>query len=309
MNDIEKIINYIESNKLGFASQDFSFKTLTTLKVGGKISLVYFPNDYLTFVDFYFYYLKNFKSKIPLLIIGNGSNVLASDDDYKGIVVCFKEIKSDAKVELSDNYGIVTVGSGCSSKKFAETLKEYSLTGAEAIASIPATMGGIVAMNATCFGFEVGNYIKKCLILDGDKIYWIYKDEMDFLYRSSIFLRNKYIILIIVFEFPLGKQEDIEKRILEIQEIRKNTQPIQNKSAGSTFKNGKDYCAWKVIDEVGLRGYTYNGAQISDLHANFIINKGNASSNDIYELMLYTIKVVKDKLGIDLESEWVVVNF
>lgn len=309
MNEKNKIelMKYINQNNFGEVSDKYTFKQITTLKVGGKINLFYLPNTEDNLIEVLKYLKRN---QIDYLIIGNGSNILASDQDYDGVVISLKKIANQFVIEKrEENKYLITVNAGCSTKKFSDFLLDYSLTGAEEIGSIPATVGGIVAMNASCYDFLAEKYLNRVLVIIGDKLKWVKKEDLNFSYRSSKILKEKLILLKVEFIFEKGNYQDILKKVNDVNKKRKISQPVNMKSAGSAFKNGLNYKAWKVIEELGLRGYQIGDAMVSNNHTNFLINVGNAKSDDFYQLIKYIQKEAKSRLNIDLEQEWVMINF
>lgn len=169
---------------------------------------------------------------------------------------------------------------------------------------IPGTIGGAVRMNAGAHGLEMKDIVLETTYMDYDgNIKTISNKDQNFSYRKSIFSEEKWIILSTKLELPYGNKEEITAKMEEYSKFRKEKQPINNPSAGSTFKRGKDFITAKLIDECGLKGYTIGGAQISDLHAGFIINTGNATASDVLELIDYTKKVVYNKCNKNIELE------
>lgn len=169
---------------------------------------------------------------------------------------------------------------------------------------IPGTIGGAVFMNAGAHGKEMKNIVVSTTYMDYQgKINTITNKQQKFSYRNSIFSKEKWIILETTIELPYGNKEEIEAKIKEYAEYRKEKQPITSPSAGSTFKRGEDYITAKLIDECGLKGYKIGGAQISNIHAGFIINTGNATSKDVEDLINYTIKKVQEKFNKTIELE------
>ena len=308
MNDYEQqLIKYIKDKNLGELYTNYTFKMITTLKVGGSIALMYFPNSDDSLLIVLSYLREN---KIKYIIIGNGSNILASDNFYDGVVISLKRIANQFIIEkLEDDKYLVGVNAGCSAKKFCELLSEHSLTGAEAIGSIPATIGGIVAMNASCYDFVSSKYLKRALVIIDNNIRWLDSSELDFTYRSSKILNENLILLKVEFIFKKGKHNEIINKMEYINQKRKKTQPMHLKSAGSTFKNSSLYNAWEVIEKLGLRGYRIGDAMVSLEHTNFLVNVSNASSNDFLKLINLIKKKALEQLNIDLKTEWILINF
>lgn len=174
---------------------------------------------------------------------------------------------------------------------------------------IPGTIGGAIYMNAGAHGKEMKDIVQTTTYIDyTGKINTISNKQHEFSYRNSIFSKQNWIILQTTLELSYGKKEEIEAKIEEYAKYRKEKQPINYPSAGSTFKRGEDYITAKLIDECGLKGYKIGGAQISNLHAGFIINTGNATAKDVEELINYTIKKVQEKFNKTIELELKVVG-
>lgn len=263
------------------------------------------------------------KENIYLTIIGNGSNVLVKDNGIRGIVV-----KLDLDY-ISINNNVVTVGAGVKLGELAQKLLKEQITGFEFAAGIPGTIGGAVRMNAGAYGGEMKDIIieTKCLDLEEyerkiekiniDDIEIIQKDEItktpeilvldnkhqEFSYRHSIFMQRKYIILETKLKLHKGNYEEIKAKMDEHMNSRKEKQPINMPSAGSTFKRGTDYITAQLIDECGLKGYSIGDAQVSEKHAGFIINKGNATAEDVINLIGHVQKIVYEKTGKHIELE------
>lgn len=242
------------------------------------------------------------ESKTQLTIIGNGSNILVSDEGIDGIVPKI-EIK---KFEIQENKDIkrITVGSGNKLGEIAYQLAKQEITGFEFAGGIPGTIGGAIRMNAGAHGTEMKDIVKTITYIDRQgKIHKIDNSEAKFEYRNSIFSKKDYIIVEAELELAKGKKEEIEEKMQEYAKYRKEKQPIEYPSAGSTFKRGTDFITAKLIDECGLKGYQIGGAQISEKHAGFIINKGNATAKDVKELIKYTKEKVYEKFGKNINTE------
>ena len=242
------------------------------------------------------------QNQIPLYIIGNGSNVLVSDEGIRGIVlkIDLKGIGIDEKNEEI----IVTVGAGEKVMSLAQKLLQNAITGFEELSGIPGTIGGAVKMNAGAHGREMKDIVISTTYMNEDgKIYELTNEEQEFTYRHSTFFEHKYIILETKLFLQKGDRKQIEEKMNEYLGWRKDKQPLEFPSAGSTFKRGDNFITAKLIDDCGLKGYTIGGAQISEKHAGFIINKGNATSKDIFELIKYTKQKVFEKFKVRIEEE------
>ena len=243
------------------------------------------------------------EKNIDLYITGNGSNLLVSDNGVRGIVL--KIALEEIKIEQEEKKIIVTVGAGTKIMMLGQKLKQEGITGFEELAGIPGTIGGANYMNAGAYGKEMKNILIESKVLDKEngKIETLKNKKQELEYRSSIFKNNKYIILETILGLSKGNQEEIEQKMNEYLKQRKEKQPLEYPSAGSTFKRGEGFITAKLIDQCGLKGFCIGGAQISDKHSGFIINKGNATSKDILDLIEYTKKKVFEKFGVNIEEE------
>ena len=272
----------------------------TSFKTGGPAEF-YITAKTIEDIQNIFQYAKT--NRIKLYIIGNGSNLLVSDEGIKGIVL---KIAVDNIETLVSDFGIlVNAGAGVKTMALAQILKKDGITGFEELAGIPGTIGGANYMNAGAYGKELKDIIVETKVINKEtgKKKKKKKEEQELKYRSSIFKNKKYIIIETTFNLQRGKPEEIERRMNEVSIQRKEKQPLEYPSAGSTFKRGDGFITAKLIDECGLKGYTIGGAQISEKHAGFIINKGNATSKDILDLIDYTKKKVFEKFGVQIEEE------
>lgn len=241
--------------------------------------------------------------QIPLAIIGNGSNLLVRDKGIKGIV-----LKINIKkflIEEDSQKIVLTVGSGNKLGEVAQKLLQQEITGFEFASGIPGTIGGAIRMNAGAHGSEMKDVVKTITYINKEdgKIYTISNQQANFEYRNTIFSSNKYIIVEATIQLEKGKKEEIQNKMKEYANYRKEKQPIEYPSAGSTFKRGKDFITAQLIDECGLKGYQIGGAQISEKHAGFIINKRNATAEDVLELIKYTKEQVYNKFAKKIETE------
>ena len=245
--------------------------------------------------------------KIPIVIIGNGSNILVTDKGIRGIVVKI-DIK---KLEIQENNELdgnttqkITVGAGNKLIELAYTLAKQNIAGLEELSGIPGTIGGAIRMNAGAHGKEMKDVIESVKVMDENgNIKILHNSDLQFEYRNSIFSKTKDIILEATMILPIGKKEEIQQKIKEYADLRKAKQPLEYPSAGSTFKRGNNFITAKLIDEAGLKGYQIEGAAISEKHAGFIVNKGNATSKDILELIEYTQEKVYEKFGENIKLE------
>ena len=242
------------------------------------------------------------ENNIKLTIIGNGSNILVSDDGIKGIVV---KIEIDnLEIDIQDKKAIITVGSGVKLGLLAQKCLKQEITGFEFASGIPGTIGGAIRMNAGAHGSEMKDIVKTVTYVDRNgAVHKIESNQAEFEYRKSLFSHNDYIIVETEIELEKGNANEIKEKMTEYANFRKEKQPIEYPSAGSTFKRGSDFITAKLIDECGLKGYQIGGAQISEKHAGFIINKNNATAKDVIKLMEYTKEQVYKKFGKTIEAE------
>lgn len=293
----EKLENKMKNSEIK-TNEDMSKHT--SFKVGGKADIFIKINDIQDLK-----YILDFtkKNNIPLTIIGNGSNVLVKDNGIRGITIYlnFDDIQID---EEQNGEVIVTVGSGVKLAMLAVILQKKGIAGFEFASGIPGTIGGAIRMNAGAYGKEMKEVVENVTYIDeeGNK-HKLENEQMDFSYRHSRFKEKQEIIIEAQLKFQKEDAEKIKERMDEYRKARMEKQPINMPSAGSTFKRGTNYISAKLIDDAGLKGYEIGGAQVSEKHAGFIVNKGNATAQDILDLIDYVIKVVYEKFGKILELE------
>lgn len=238
------------------------------------------------------------ENQLPWVVIGNGTNILVKEEGYHGIVM---QIQMD-KIHIEGLQ--VTADCGVKNSALAHKLAKNDLAGFEFALGIPGTIGGAIKMNAGAYGSEMKDIVKEVTYLDKEGILHTIKNEdCNFSYRKSIFFKEKAIILQAKLQLQQGKEQEIENKMQELQKQRKEKQPLEYPNAGSTFKRGENYITAQLIDECGLKGYQIGGAQVSEKHAGFIINKGNATATDILELIAYVQKIVKEKTGNQIQLE------
>lgn len=249
------------------------------------------------------------KHNISIYIIGNGSNLLVKDNGIRGIVI---QIGMENYTITSTEEGIIVKAeAGVKLAMLAQKLLQNEVEGFEFASGIPGTIGGAVKMNAGAYGSEMCNIIETTRYIDlkDGKIKELTNEEQKFEYRKSIFSNNKkYIILETTLKLKKGNVEKIKEKMQEYAKMRKEKQPINYPSAGSTFKRGNNYITAQLIDECGLKGYSIGGAQVSNLHAGFLINKGNSTANDVLKLVEYVKQKVYEKFGIKIELEMEIVG-
>ena len=242
------------------------------------------------------------ENQIPLTIIGNGSNLLVKDGGIRGIVL--RVDIEEFYLEKKDEEYIVTVGAGVKNGYVAQKLLIEEIEGFEFAAGIPGSIGGAIRMNAGAHGGEMKNIVleTKCIDKKGN-IKILSNEEQKFEYRNSIFSTNEYIILSTKLRLNKGIYKEIKSKMDEYSVWRKEHQPLEYPSAGSTFKRGEDFITAKLIDECGLKGYNIGGAEVSTKHAGFVVNKGDAKAKDVLNLTKYISQMISEKLGKKVELE------
>ena len=242
------------------------------------------------------------QTKEPLTIIGNGSNLLVNDNGIKGIVLQINIKKLEIQEE-KDNIKVI-VGSGNKLGELAQKLAQKEIAGFEFASGIPGTIGGAIRMNAGAHGTEMKDIVQTITYVDKmGKIHKMTAEQAKFQYRKSIFAEKDYIIIEAELKLQKGNKKEIQEKMQEYAKYRKEKQPLEYPSAGSTFKRGENFITAKLIDECGLKGYQIGGAQISEKHAGFIINKGNATAEDVLKLIEYTKEQVYKKFNKVIETE------
>lgn len=272
-------------SKHGDYRDDKYFKDLTTIKMGGKIAHYIEPyniQDLKEIISF----AKN--NGISFKVLGNGSNIIAGSGEYDGIVVLLKHF---------DNYEItndeVYVESGILAPYLASVLAKAGLSGFEFASGIPGTIGGLVYMNAGAYKKAIGDIIEEVQVLKDDEIITLKKSDLKLAYRYSVFQEHPHwIVLSCKLKLTYANSEDIKALMQERLERRKSTQPLDMPSAGSCFRNPEGIFAWKLIDELGYRGYKKNGIEVSSKHSNFIVNIGDGKAEDY----LSTVYEIQDKV-------------
>ena len=237
---------------------------------------------------------------LPYFILGNGSNLLVSDDGYDGVIL-----------QVGDKFGrISTEGNhmeaqaGALLSAVARCALEHGLTGLECASGIPGTIGGGVVMKAGAYGGEMKQVVTQVRVLgSGGEILTLDREAMEFGYRSSVIKNRRFTVLTVTLELACGDKKEIQARVEELARRRREKQPLEYPSAGSTFKRPEGYFAGKLIMEAGLKGYSVGGARVSEKHCGFLVNTGDASAADVAALIREVQERVKDKTGVSLERE------
>ena len=240
------------------------------------------------------------EEKMPYYVIGNGSNLLVSDEGYRGVILQIYRTMSRIEAEGT----LISAQAGALLSAIAAKAYENSLTGFEFAAGIPGTIGGASVMNAGAYGGEMKDVIRSVTVLYQDgKIRKIEREDLEMGYRTSIISKEGYITLEAEIELSEGKPEEIKALMDDLRTRRVTKQPLEYPSAGSTFKRPEGYFAGKLIQDTGLAGFQVGGAQVSEKHCGFVINKENATAADIDSLMRQVSEKVKEKFGVTLEPE------
>lgn len=269
----------------------------TSFKIGGPAEFVLFPKDEGGLIEC----LKILKhDNIPYIILGNGTNVLVSDEGFKGAVIILRNTLNSISVDGN----IVTAGAGATLRDVANFILENSLTGFEFAHGIPGTVGGGVIMNAGAYDGELKNVVRSVRLLDNDlNIRTFSNEEMLFGYRKSIAQDKNYIILSAEFELQDGDKALIKEKMDDFWNRRVTKQPLDMPSAGSTFRRPEGYFAGKLIDDSGLRGFRHGNCGISEKHCGFVVNYGGATAKEVKETIEIVQKVVFDNFGVLLKRE------
>lgn len=289
--DIKKI-----AESAGFVClENEPMKAHTTFKIGGPAELFIECSD----IDRLGELLPAVKdSGTKLTVIGNGSNLLVSDSGIKGVVLCI----CDSKVSVSGN--TVTAASGTKLSKVCTTACDASLKGLEFAWGIPGSVGGAVYMNAGAYGGEMSQVVSACTsVTRNGEIVKRTASELDFGYRTSVFKNTDEIILSAEFKLSFGEKAEIRSLMEDYIGRRKSKQPLEYPSAGSTFKRPVGNFAGALIEQCGLKGCSFGGAEVSEKHAGFIINKGGATCEDVRRLVEHIKTTVQKNTGVTLETE------
>lgn len=278
-------------------------KKHTTVKVGGPCDCLVLPESVEEIKNIISYAKEN---DIKYYVIGNGSNLLVVDESVHALVI--KITNKFAKVIVKEDE--IIADAGASVPYVSLLAKNNSLTGFEFACGIPGTVGGGVRMNAGAYGGEVSDIFVEATYLDGNgNVCKIKKVDMEFSYRHTFFTDNPdCIILSARFKLQKGNIDEIASKMEENSIARKTKQPLEYPNFGSVFKRPEGYFVGKLVQDAGLRGYTIGGAQVSEKHTGFIVNKGDATCKDIVDLIRHVQKTVYDKFGVSLKTEVVFIG-
>ena len=281
--------------KKGLVAVDEPMSAHTTFRIGGPAD--YYVEPTFEEVKELLFFLK--KENIPYTLIGNGSNLLVSDEGIEGVVVSFGKEMSEVSWEKE----VVRAKAGILLSRLASFAASKSLSGLEFASGIPGTLGGAITMNAGAYGGEMKDVVQSVTVLDGDEMKEYSGEEMDFSYRHSRVLDEDLIVLEVTMKLQSGREEEILSSMKELNKKRVEKQPLNFPSAGSTFKRPEGYFAAKLIEDAGLKGYTVGGAKVSEKHSGFVINFDHATAKDVCTLMRDVQRIVKEKFDVSLEPE------
>lgn len=297
------IVKSIEKLKIGKVEKNASLKKYTTYRAGGTAKVIVSPKS----IDKLLELLKLLKdNNIEYKILGNGSNLIFNDSVYEPVLIKLNDINN---CDINNN--VITVGAGYSLISLAMRVSRLGLTGMEFATGIPGTVGGSVYMNAGAYKSDMGYIVTEVKAINENlEIVTLYNKDLKFKYRSSFFQTHKnYICIEATIKLKYGSKKLIKEVIEDRRQKRISTQPLEYPSAGSVFRNPENDYAWRLINVCGLKGYRIGGAMVSEKHANFIINVGNAKGEDIRNLILYVKDTVKKETGVDLKVEQEFVNW
>ena len=299
---IETVMNEINNETASLCLMNESLKKHTTYGIGGPADLMIFPKSKQDLIKVIEIINEN---KIQLTILGSGSNVLVSDNGIRGAVISLKN--SLKQIEVDNN--ILYAECGTMLGKIVKHAVINNLIGLENLNGVPGTLGGALIMNAGAWGGEISeNLIHVEVINSKSEIQKIQKKDLNFSYRQSSFNKDD-ILLSAKFNLKKADKDIIKENFIEAQSGRKKSQPLNKRSAGSLFKNPKNNSAGKLLDEAGLKGFSIGDAKISEKHANFFINDGDATSKDMIMLIKKAHKEVKDKFNVNLSLEVKLMGF
>lgn len=269
----------------------------TTFRIGGPADLFVTPGSIQAVADS----IRICKeTQTPYAVIGNGSNLLVSDTGYRGVII---QIGRNLN-QVSVNGEEIRAQAGAMLSVIAKTALSEILTGFEFASGIPGTLGGAAVMNAGAYGGEMKDVLTEVTVLTREgEIRTVPAEKLEMGYRTSLAAKNGWIILEAVLKFQKGDAEAIRGRMEELKMQRVTKQPLDLPSAGSTFKRPEGYFAGKLIMDAGLRGFTVGGAQISEKHCGFVVNKGGATAEDVRNLICAVQKKVQEEAGVKLEPE------
>lgn len=295
------IKNFIEKNNYEYISEA-SLKRYNTYRIDIKCKYLVFPKTKEQFIEL----LKELSTaKEKYLVLGNGSNIILNTTYYDGVVILLNKLNKMIIDDLT-----VEVEAGYSLQKLALETSSLGLEGLEFATGIPGMVGASIAMNAGAYKSDIASVVETVTVVNpNNEIVTMHHDDLNFSYRTSFFKENKgYYIISATLKLKQGNKEEILEKISKRRVKRIETQPLDMPSAGSVFRNPEGMYAGELIEKIGLKGYNLNGAMVSEKHANFIVNKGNASGKDIVKLIQKIKEEVKKEFNVDLILEQIIVD-
>ena len=280
----------------GCVRENVALAPYTTMRTGGPAALFAEPRNAQQLAHVHQWAQEK---GLPLLILGNGSNLLIADSGFDGLVIHLGRALSEVSVFANT----LTAQAGASLAAAARAAAQASLTGLEFAAGIPGSIGGAVCMNAGAYGGEIAQVIVSARVLTPEGVRTVSKDELSLGYRSSAVMQNGWVVLEATFELAPGSPDEIKATMADLAARRREKQPLQYPSCGSFFKRPVGYYAGALIEQAGLKGYRVGDAQVSEMHAGFVINRGHATSSEIYRLMQEVQCRVQAQFGVTLEPE------
>lgn len=280
----------------GCVRENVTLAPYTTMRTGGPAALFAEPRNAQQLAHVHQWAQEK---GLSLLILGNGSNLLIADSGFDGLVIHLGRALSEVSVFANT----LTAQAGASLAAAARAAAQASLTGLEFAASIPGSIGGAVCMNAGAYGGEIAQVIVSARVLTPEGVRTVSKDELSLGYRSSAVMQNGWVVLEATFELAPGSPDEIKATMADLAARRREKQPLQYPSCGSFFKRPVGYYAGALIEQAGLKGYRVGDAQVSEMHAGFVINRGHATSSEIYRLMQEVQRRVQAQFGVTLEPE------
>ena len=273
----------------------------TSFKIGGNADFFTTPITVEQIKGIITYCVQN---AISYFVMGNGSNLLVHDDGYRGVIIQLYDKFNHIEYTVNEQKVIVKAQAGVMLGRLGNELMNGSIAGFEFAAGIPGTVGGAIMMNAGAYGGEIKDVIVSACLMDScGNVVKLNNSQLELGYRTSIVSKKGYIVLEAEFELELGNQEEIKNKLDNFTVRRKEKQPLEFPSAGSTFKRPIGHYAGKLISDANLMGYTVGGAQVSKKHAGFVVNTGNATAADIIKLTNDVKNKVKEQFGVELELE------
>ena len=290
----KKLLSILKEEQV---KKDEPMKNHTTFRVGGPAAYFVTPQ---TVEEVSKVIEACTQENVPYYIVGNGSNLLVSDKGYEGVIIQIYKQMNQVEVEGTQ----IRAQAGALLSMIAKRALDAELTGFEFAAGIPGTLGGACVMNAGAYGGEMKDVLQSVTVLtDKGEVKVLAKEELELGYRTSVIAKKGYIVLEAVIELQKGEKEAIQTVMDELKEKRVTKQPLEYPSAGSTFKRPEGYFAGKLIQDAGLRGFQVGGAQVSEKHCGFVINKDQATASDVMNLMNQVSDKVYEAFGVRLEPE------